>query len=397
MTPLAAGTIATIKATIPVLEAHGVAITEAMYGKLLRDPAVAEMFNETDQKTGRQPRALAAAVLAYARNIDNLGAMKGAVERIAEKHVGLNVQADQYPVVGKALLGAISDVLGDAATPEILDAWGQAYGLLAEILIGREKTLYQAHADAPGGWVGWRDFRIEKRVVETDAVTSFWLTPTDGKPVMIHLPGQYLTLAINANGSSFRRNYSISSAPDETRYRISVKRESPGTVSNWLHDHGMEGTVIRVSAPAGKFVLKQNEDRPVALVSAGIGITPLLGMLETLAGTDRPVSVFHATHNENTFAFPETLAQAAHATNVSVEVFFSDSASSTTLDPAFHVTRGHLTASALKARQPTDAAYYICGPRSFQRDVIDGLLALGVAGDALHHEFFGPDEGTLAA
>lgn len=141
--PLDDATRSIIKACVPVLEAHGVAITTEMYRRLLANPDIRDLFNMSHQKDGEQPRALALAVLAYARNIDNLGALGGMVERIAEKHAGLNILPEHYPFVAEALLGAIAHVLGDAATPEILDAWGKAYWFLADILIGREKEIYQ--------------------------------------------------------------------------------------------------------------------------------------------------------------------------------------------------------------------------------------------------------------
>lgn len=177
-----------------------------------------DLFNMSHQKDGEQPKALALAVLAYARNIENLGALGGMVERIAEKHVGLNILPEHYPYVADALLGAIAQVLGDAATPEILEAWGKAYWFLAEILIGREEQIYEAHAAAPGGWVGWRPFTVRRKVRESDTITSFELVPVDNKPIMKHEAGQYLSFKLDVpEHGSQRRNYSISSEPGVDR------------------------------------------------------------------------------------------------------------------------------------------------------------------------------------
>ena len=121
---LSDATITLVKATVPVLRTHGEAITTRFYERLLAAPEIAAMFDPAHQRDGSQPRALAAAVLAYAEHIDNLAALAGAVERIAHKHVAVQVRAEQYDVVGANLLAAISDVLGDAATPPILAAWG---------------------------------------------------------------------------------------------------------------------------------------------------------------------------------------------------------------------------------------------------------------------------------
>ena len=149
--PLDTKTLLIIKACVPALDAHGLDITQEMYKRLLSNPDIRDLFNMSHQKDGEQPKALALAVLAYARNIDNLGALGGMVERIAEKHVGLNILPKHYPYVADALLGAIAQVLGDAATPEILEAWGKAYWFLADILMGREKQIYEEHAATPGG------------------------------------------------------------------------------------------------------------------------------------------------------------------------------------------------------------------------------------------------------
>lgn len=146
---LSATTIATVKATIPALRAHGLAITTRMYERLFDDLAIKALFNQDHQgPNGRQPKALAMAVVAYAENIDNLSALTGAVETIAARHVRNHILPEHYSAVATALLGAISDVLGEAATPQILDAWGQAYWRLAGILQGREAELYALAAAA---------------------------------------------------------------------------------------------------------------------------------------------------------------------------------------------------------------------------------------------------------
>src|SRR3954449_2445033 len=167
-------TVDLVKATVPALETHGLAITQRMYARMFQNEAIRDLFNQSHHgETGSQPKALAASILAYAQNIDNLGALAPAVERIAQKHVGLNILPEHYPHVAEALLGAIKDVLGAAATDEILAAWGEAYWFLAHVLIGRETAIYDGHAAAPGGWQGWRNFRIDGRTRESEIITSF--------------------------------------------------------------------------------------------------------------------------------------------------------------------------------------------------------------------------------
>lgn len=138
-------TIAIVKSTGPALRQHGLAITTAMYARLFQDEEVKAMFDQAAQDSGEQPRRLAAAILGYAENIDKLGALDGAVARMVARHVDTGVKPDHYPKVAAALLPAIREVLGeDVATDAVLDAWAQAYGFLASILIAKEKAAYAA-------------------------------------------------------------------------------------------------------------------------------------------------------------------------------------------------------------------------------------------------------------
>ena len=139
-------TIAIVKSTAPALQQHGLAITQRMYERLFADPAIKALFNQAAQESGEQPKRLAAAILAYAKNVDNLGALTEAVERMAQRHVEAGVKPEHYPAVAAALLPAIKDVLGDAVNQNVLDAWGEAYWFLADILIEAEAARYRAAA-----------------------------------------------------------------------------------------------------------------------------------------------------------------------------------------------------------------------------------------------------------
>jgi nitric oxide dioxygenase len=180
---------ALVKASVPVLQEHGVAITKLFYQNMLgAHNELHEIFNNANQVHLEQPKALANAVLAYAQNIDDLTPLGPAVELIAGKHASLFVRPEQYAIVGKHLIGAIATVLGDACTPELADTWTRAYWMLAEIFINREEQLYQAS----GRWKDWAEFRVAKKVKESDEVTSFYLEPVDEsmKPLPAFLPGQ---------------------------------------------------------------------------------------------------------------------------------------------------------------------------------------------------------------
>lgn len=145
--PLSSATIAIVKATAPALQQHGLAITTRMYERLFVDPAIKALFDEAAQRSGEQPKRLAGAILAFAKNVDNLPALASAIERMAERHVESNVLPEHYPAVANALLPAIRDVLGDAATDEVLAAWGEAYWFLADVLKRRETELYAEDRD----------------------------------------------------------------------------------------------------------------------------------------------------------------------------------------------------------------------------------------------------------
>jgi|TARA_A100001391_G_scaffold199126_1_gene181677 nitric oxide dioxygenase len=147
--PLSAETKAIVKSTAPALQQHGLAITTRMYERLFTEPDVKAMFDQAAQESGEQPKRLAGAILAYAQNIDKLEALTAPVMRMAARHVETGVKAEHYPLVANALLPAIRDVLGDAATDEVLGAWGEAYWALADILIGKEEVLY-AETDGNG-------------------------------------------------------------------------------------------------------------------------------------------------------------------------------------------------------------------------------------------------------
>lgn len=143
-TAISQQTIDIVKSTAPALKEHGKTITSRMYEIMfLTHPEVKAQFDMSAQANGKQPAKLASAVYAYATHIDDLGALKSAVDKIAHRHVATHVVPEQYSVVGECLLQAIKDVLGDAATEDVMTAWTEAYQALAEIFINREQEIYQ--------------------------------------------------------------------------------------------------------------------------------------------------------------------------------------------------------------------------------------------------------------
>lgn len=400
--PLSDQTIALVKATVPALEVHGLAIVHEMYARLFQNSDIAALFNQSHHgDAGSQPRALTGAIMAYASNIENLAALAPAVERIAQKHVGVQILPEHYPHVGEALLGAIKAVLGDAASDEILEAWGEAYWFLANILIARENRLYADQNTAMGGWNGWREFDVVEVMPESAVITSFALRPVDGGPVMAHKPGQYLTFWFDIpDHAPVKRNYSISAAPNGETYRISVKREPQGLASGWLHDAAAVGTRLKVAAPAGEFFLDETSERPVVLLSGGVGLTPMVAMLEALAASGRtvPVHYIHGTNDRTTHAMRDHVrALAANACSVRVTDFHQSPLPDEVAGSDFDIA-GIITDEWLVANTPVaDADYYICGPRPFLRHAVAALSLAGVSANRIHYEFFGPADELLAA
>lgn len=394
-------TKAIVRATVPALAAHGTDITAAMYTRLFQDDEVKNLFNQSNQgEGGRQTKALAHAILAYAQNIDNLGVLGGAVERIAQKHVGLHIQPHHYPHVATALLAAIKDVLGDLATDDILNAWGEAFWFLADILIGREKQVYHELSSADGGWNGWRRFRVAAKRKESDIITSFVLEPEDGGSVVLHRPGQYLTfkVAIPGNGEH-RRNYSISSAPSGHTYRISVKREPLGLISNHLHDFVSEGDVLDVAPPTGDFFLKEGTRRPVILLSGGVGLTPMVSMLEAIAATneDATVHYVHGTQDSKVHAMGDHVRKLTLGRDGLQSAIFYRTPHETDEKGVHYDHEGYVTVEWLAENTPlSEADVYLCGPKPFLATFVHGLARAGVSSERLHYEFFGPADELAA-
>ncbi|MCR9119621.1 MAG: globin domain-containing protein, partial [bacterium] len=257
-------TIAIVKEITPLVAANAETITRRFYERMFQgDPEVKAFFNQAHQHTGGQQKALAGAICAYFTHIDNPGVLMPAVELIAQKHCSLGIKAEHYPIVGKHLLDAIKDVMGDAATDEIIEAVAEAYGFLADIFIGREGAIYEEQQSTPGGWNGYRTFVVDRKVPESEVVTSFYLKPADEGVLPPFKPGQYITVQIDhPHTPTSPRNYSLSDRAGEQHYRISVKREerlSPdapeGLISSHLHDAVEVGHRIQVGPPCGEFTI----------------------------------------------------------------------------------------------------------------------------------------------
>lgn len=397
-------TIKIVKATAPVLNEHGERLTMHFYRRMFsHNPEVSPLFNPANQTGGTQQRALAAAICAYAANVDNLEALGNAVELIANKHVSLQIRPEHYPIVGENLLASIKEVLGEAASDDIINAWAEAYQHLSGILIGREHQIYAENKSKPGGWEGFRTFYVAQRVPESEIVTSFYLKPQDGGPLPLFKPGQYITLRLPMpDGRSTMRNFSLSDKPGKDYFRISVKREigappdAPnGYVSNALHDYVLEGQALEVGPPCGEFFLDVTEHhkRPLVLMAAGIGVTPLLSILYAAleAMPERPIIFIHATLNERVQPFKQAILELSDQhPNLTVHFRYSDPAQ-TGCERSGICSTGMVTAELIESLIPErNCDYYFCGPRPFMANIYHELLAWGIPGSQVHFEFFGP-------
>ncbi|WP_034295070.1 NO-inducible flavohemoprotein [Herbaspirillum sp. RV1423] len=381
---------AIVKSTVPLLESGGEALTTHFYKMLMRDyPQVIPLFNKAHQGSGDQQRALANGVLMYARHIDRLEQLGDLVATIVNKHVALQILPEHYPMVGDCLLRAIREVLGaEIATDQVIEAWGAAYQQLAEILIGAEEGMYANTEKAEGGWRGLRKFVVARRVDESDEITSFYFAPEDGKPILGYRPGQYIGVRVDVDGEEMRRQYSLSAAPDKQMYRISVKREPGGKVSNYLHDHMTVGQTIDLMPPSGEFTLAAG-DKPLVLISGGVGITPMLAMLDAALPGNRPVIFIHAARHGGVHAFREKIDELAQR-HPQLQRFFCYE-QQREQDPAPHAV-GYIDRDKLAGWLPAsrDVDAYFVGPKAFMKAVKRHLQALGVPAAQSRYEFFGP-------
>ncbi|WP_248918742.1 NO-inducible flavohemoprotein [Pseudomonas entomophila] len=380
---------AIIKATVPLLESGGEALTTHFYKLMLSEyPEVRPLFNQAHQASGDQPRALANGVLMYAKHIDQLEQLGGLVGQIINKHVALQILPEHYPIVGGCLLRAIEEVLGkDIATPEVIAAWAAAYGQLADILIGAEESLYKQKEETAGGWRGARAFRLVRREQESREVVSFYFAPVDGKPVIKAEPGQYIGLQLFIGGVEQRRNYSLSALCDGEQYRISVKREAEGKVSNYLHDELMVGATVQLFPPSGDFTLAAS-DKPLVLISGGVGITPTLAMLEAALKTERPVHFIHCARNGAVHAFRDWVdGLAAKHPQLKRFYCYAEDDGSRAAD-AVGLLDQNLLAEWMPRERDVDA--YFLGPKGFMAAIKRQLKGLGVPEGQSRYEFFGP-------
>ncbi|MFC9287508.1 globin domain-containing protein, partial [Streptomyces sp. NPDC057052] len=381
---------ATVRATLPVVGAAIGEITERFYAGLFEahPELLRDLFNRGNQAAGTQRQALAGSIAAFATHlVEHPDSRPDAMlSRIAHKHASLGIAPEQYAVVHEHLFAAIVAVLGEAVTPQVAAAWDEVYWLMANALIAVEKRLYEE-----SGGADWRAWEVVERVPETSDVVTFRLRPVDGGPVRDFRAGQYVSVRAElADGARQIRQYSLSGAPGDALRQISVKRvpggpTPEGEVSNHLHAHVTEGSVLELSEPYGDLVLTDAPDAPLLLASAGIGVTPITAMLAHLAaaGHRAPVTVVHADRSPAEHALrSEHAAYAEKLPEATVHLWYEQDA-----------PEGARTglADLTDVPVPPGTRAYLCGPLPFMRAVRAQLIEKGVAPADVHYEVFGPD------
>ncbi|WP_239323502.1 NO-inducible flavohemoprotein [Snodgrassella gandavensis] len=386
-----------VQATIPTLQQHGVELTRYFYNRMLsNNPDLKEIFNLGNQRNDTQPQALASAVLAYAQNITALQNLDNAISQIAHRHVSLDIQPEQYPIVGTNLLHSISEVLNVPMDSELIEAWSAAYQQLADILIQTETNLYQQQNNTKGGWNGWKKFKIVDKQEESSEITSFYLQPVDNAPLPEYQPGQNISVRVMVPQLGIRqpRQYSLSDSNHPEYFRISVKKEAAdqqhkaGYVSTTLHEHYQIGDEIEVTNPTGTFLL-HNPDKNTVLISAGVGITPMIAILNTLAAENNPhqqISFIHACRNSNVLAMHQHIIE-LQQTMPNLHSYLACENPGTEL-AADKIGRLEL-AELDRALLPADADYYICGPKQFMHSQYQTLRNLHISQNQIFMELFG--------
>lgn len=243
----------------------------------------------------------------------------------------------------------------------------------------------------------WRPFRVAKIVDESTTIRSFYLEPQDGAGLMPHLAGQHLPVRVTPPGADkpLVRTYTLSTAPSDNTYRISVKRA--GLVSSHLHDTLRAGSLIEARAPAGQFTIDAAGRRPAVLLAAGVGITPMLAMLRHIVYEGlrtrhvRPTWFFHSARSLGERAFDGEIAALAQAANGSVNVIRTLTDTAGAREGTDFEVAGHIDVDLLSRVLPfDDFDFYLCGPSAFMQSMYDGLRDLNIADDRIHAEAFGP-------
>jgi ferredoxin-NADP reductase/MOSC domain-containing protein YiiM len=264
--------------------------------------------------------------------------------------------------------------------------------------LGAGNAGLSAQNSPPPAWPGFRTLRVSRIDQESLTVFSLTLTSLDGRSLAAPLPGQFVVLRLHPDAAAapLLRNYSLSGAPEAGHYRISIKHEEHGAGSSYLRSKIRVGDCLEVAAPRGTFTLRP-DPRPAVLLSAGVGVTPVLAMLHALAaaGSTREVWWLYGARNGSEHPFARESNELLRQLPRSCRYIVYSQGSASEPSGGDVDARGHLGLDVLtRLRVPPEADFYLCGPNAFLQDLTRGLLSLGVSPGRLHSEIFGPEKSS---
>ncbi|MBV5242408.1 hemin transporter [Mycolicibacterium sp. PAM1] len=389
-----------IAATLPLVGAHIDEITTEFYRRMFaaHPELLRNLFNRGNQAQGAQQRALAASIATFATHLidPDLPHPAELLSRIGHKHASLGVTADQYPIVHEHLFAAIVEVLGaDTVTADVAAAWDRVYWIMADTLIALERDLYRA-AGVTDGDV-YRRATVVSRVDDPSGVVLITVRP-EGRPFTGSIPAQYVSVGVTLpDGARQLRQYTLVNAPGAADLTFAVKpvapvAESPaGEVSSWISANLCVGDIVDVTVPFGDLPAPDGA-APLVLISAGIGITPMIGILEYLAASapEASVQVLHADRSDRVHPLRERQHELAEALpNARLDVWYEDGL--TAGAPEAHAGLMNLSAIEL----PADAHVYLCGNNGFVQAVRGQLTDRGFTSERVHCELFSPNDWLL--
>jgi len=277
--------------------------------------------------------------------------------------------------------------------------------LLREQITDLAERRRREQQKAERTWDGFRKFVVVRKVMETHDICSFYLEPHDRRPLPVFMPGQYLTFRLNIPGQPkpVIRCYSLSDAPRADHFRVTIKRigappgkpdGKPGLVSSHFHDQIEEGDIVDVKAPAGQFYLDPAEDSQVVLIGGGIGLTPVMSMLNALvdAHSQRNIWFFYGLRNRTEHVMAEHLRQVAEENpNVQLNICYSDPRPDEDRQGEHYHHGERVSVDLLKRIVPGETAhFYLCGPPAMMQSLVEAFHAWGVDDKRIHYEAFGP-------
>ncbi|KAI9771040.1 MAG: hypothetical protein M1839_002976 [Geoglossum umbratile] len=382
------------------------AVIAHFYKTLLEhEPSLKTLFNATHLADGTQASAFAHTITTFATNP---AALPAAISRIAEKHASLGVSANHYHILGDYLIRSMKN--GNGTGGDVLDTWMKAYNSLAEKFTDIESRLYEEAVGREGGWVGCRPFVVARVVPESEVITSLYLKPLHPHPkghlLPLYKPGQYITVRTFAPSLNIDqpRQFTLSDIPgDRSEFRISVKREyasdrgPAGVISNMLHGTLAENLELYVSMPFGDFVLDVEKKTPVVLISAGVGITPMMAMLKAIVSqpdNPRSVAFIHAARNKRVHAMGPALSQIITSNSsshkISRAIWYGQVNPATDIQGVDYDFEGRVNLKQVRGMVLfPEADYYICGPKGFMDCQRRALVEMGVKWERIQVEFFG--------